>query len=167
MKISILTMCPEFFECFRESHLIKRSREKGLLQLEVIDFRDYAKKDHLILICGHYEGFDARIYPYADELLSVGDYIVSGGEIPAMAVADAVVRLLDGSLREGSADEESFEDGLLEYPQYTRPAVFGGQKVPEVLLSGDHEAIRRWRKEASLEMTEKYRPDLLCETNER
>lgn len=123
--------------------------------------REYAAIKHLILICGHYEGFDARIYPYADELISIGDYVLTGGELAAQVVMDSVIRLLDGSLREGSADEESFENGLLEYPQYTRPAEFRGEKVPEVLLSGDHEAIRIWREKQAKKLTEKVRPDLL------
>ncbi|MBR2527118.1 MAG: tRNA (guanosine(37)-N1)-methyltransferase TrmD [Blautia sp.] len=122
---------------------------------------ELAAREHLILVCGHYEGFDARIYEHGDEIISIGDYILTGGELPAMVVTDAVVRLLKGSLREGSASEESFEKGLLEYPQYTRPADYKGQKVPEVLLSGNHEAIRSWREEEARRLTRKYRPDLL------
>lgn len=122
--------------------------------------RELSGKSHLVLICGHYEGMDERIYSYADEILSIGDYVLTGGELPAMVVTETAVRLLEGSLREGSADEESFEEGLLEYPQYTRPRVFRGLEVPEVLLSGNHEAIRQWRREQSLLRTRKYRPDL-------
>ena len=118
-------------------------------------------KEHLILICGHYEGMDARIYPYADELLSIGDYVLTGGELPAMVICDSVLRLVKGSMKEESIREESFEDGLLEYPQYTRPAEYKGEKVPEVLLSGDHEAIRKWRHEEALRLTKENRPDLL------
>lgn len=128
--------------------------------------RRLSEKRHLILICGHYEGFDARIYPYADELISIGDFILSGGEIPAMAVCDSIVRLLDGSLRDGSASEESFENGLLEYPQYTRPYEYRGAKVPDVLLSGNHDAIKKWREEQAVLLTSEYRPDLLnCQEN--
>ena len=123
--------------------------------------RRFSSVDHLILVCGHFEGFDQRIYSYADEVVSIGDYILTGGELAAMVVTDSVVRLLKGSLRDGSADEESFENGLLEYPQYTRPAVFRGQPVPEVLLSGDHEAIRLWRSAQAVKRTEENRPDLL------
>jgi tRNA (guanine37-N1)-methyltransferase len=123
--------------------------------------REYSKLDHLVLLCGHYEGFDARISRYVDEEISIGDYILTGGELPAMIVCDSVVRLLDGSLREGSADDESFETGLLEYPQYTHPFEFNGDKVPEILLSGNHEAIDRWRREKALEETKRLRPDLL------
>lgn len=122
--------------------------------------REYSSYEHLILICGHYEGFDARIFPYADEIISIGDYILTGGELAAQIITDSVTRLLDGSLKEGSADDESFENGLLEYPQYTRPADFRGDKVPDVLLSGDHEAIRVWREQQALALTKKYRPDL-------
>ena len=128
--------------------------------------RRFSAEDHLILVCGHYEGFDHRIYSYADETISIGDYILTGGELAAMVVTDSVVRLLKGSLRDGSADEESFENELLEYPQYTRPAVFRGQPVPEVLLSGDHEAIRLWRSAQAVRRTEENRPDLL-ETPDR
>lgn len=122
--------------------------------------RVYKEKDHLILISGRYEGIDARVNAYCDELLSVGDYILSGGEIPAMAVIDSIARLL-GTIRQASTEEESFENGLLEYPQYTRPAEFHGMQVPEVLLSGDHEKIRRWRLKKALERTLAQRPDLI------
>ena len=125
--------------------------------------REYSKLDHIVLLCGHYEGFDERIRRYVDEEISIGDYILTGGELPAMIVCDSVVRLLDGSLREGSADDESFETGLLEYPQYTPPFEFNGDKVPEILLSGNHEAIDRWRHEKALEETKRLRPDLLVE----
>ena len=122
---------------------------------------EYAALDHLVLICGHYEGMDARIYGHVDELLSVGDYVLSGGEPAAMIVLDSVARLLPGVLKKESLREESFSSGRLEYPQYTRPADFKGEKVPEVLLSGNHEAIRLWREQAARSRTEKFRPDLL------
>ena len=125
------------------------------------DAHRLAQKSHLILICGHYEGFDARIYPYADERISIGDYILTGGELPAMVIMDSVARLLKGNLKEESIKEESFEQDLLEYPQYTRPYEYRGQKVPEVLLSGNHEEIRRWRQQRSEEITRKERPDLV------
>ena len=120
-----------------------------------------AEKSHLILVCGHYEGVDERFSDYVDEEISVGDYILTGGEIPAMAVTDSILRLLKGNLKEGSAEEESFETGLLEYPQYTHPLEFEGKKVPEILLSGDHEAIEAFRKQEMMRVTQKYRPDLL------
>ena len=122
---------------------------------------EFAGLDHLILICGHYEGFDARILSHTDEMISVGDYVLTGGELPAMIIADSVLRLLPGILKSGSAEEESFENGLLEYPQYTQPADYEGMKVPEVLLSGDHARIRRWRLKESIRLTYRNRPDLL------
>ena len=119
--------------------------------------------DEVVLVCGRYEGFDERVVGYTDEMLSVGDYTLSGGEIPALAVIDTVARLVPGVLgNERSAREESFAEGLLEYPQYTRPAEYRGMKVPEVLLSGDHEEIRRWRHAMSVELTARWRPDLLA-----
>ncbi len=124
--------------------------------------REYAEKDHLILIAGHYEGMDARIYEKVDELVSLGDYIVTGGELPSMIIADSVVRLLDGVLRKASTEDESFENGLLEYPQYTKPREIEGMKVPDVLLSGDHGAIEKWRRQQSLRITKKQRPDLFA-----
>ena len=123
--------------------------------------RRYAQLDHLILLCGHYEGMDERIYRHVDEEISIGDYILTGGEIAAMAVSDAVIRLLPGAIRGESTSEESFENGLLEYPQYTQPAVYEGEVVPEVLLSGNHEKIRKWRLRESLKRTLARRPDLL------
>ena len=109
---------------------------------------------------------DERIYSRVDEQISIGDYILTGGEIAAMAVSDAVIRLLPGAIRDGSTSEESFENGLLEYPQYTQPAVYEGEAVPEVLLSGHHEKIRRWRLRESLRKTLLMRPDLLEEEAE-
>jgi tRNA (guanine37-N1)-methyltransferase len=125
--------------------------------------RELAGMEHLLLICGHYEGVDDRIRLYIDEELSIGDYILTGGEIPALVVVDAVTRLLPGVLGgEGATDEESFQTGLLEYPHYTRPREFEGQEVPEVLLSGDHRRIARWRRQEALRRTLRLRPDLLA-----
>ena len=126
------------------------------------DVRRLAEKDHLILIAGHYEGVDARVYDHVDELISVGDYILSGGEIPVMAVIDSLVRITDGIIRSESTEDESFENGLLEYPQYTKPREIEGMKVPDVLLSGDHGAIEKWRRQQSLRITKKQRPDLFA-----
>lgn len=121
-----------------------------------------SKKQHLILLCGHYEGIDQRVIDkIVDEEISIGDYVLTGGEIPAMVLIDSVSRYVDGVLSNESTDEESFSNGLLEYPQYTRPEVFDNVKVPEVLISGHHENIRKWRKEKSLENTFKKRPELL------
>ena len=219
MRISILTICPEQFGDFKRTPLIARTIENKILELEIIDIREFAdgcfrkvddspygggagmvlrcqpvldaldsvrtmrshtvvlapvgktftqkdshrlsEKEHLILICGHYEGMDARIYEHADELFSIGDYVLTGGELPAMVITDSVMRLVKGAIKEESIQEESFENGLLEYPQYTRPADYKGQKVPEILLSGNHEAIRKWRGEEALRLTKKFRPDLL------
>lgn len=121
----------------------------------------YADLDHLVLLCGHYEGMDARILGHVDEEVSLGDYILTGGELPAMTVTDSIVRLLPGTLRQASTEDESFEDGLLEYPQYTQPRDYEGETVPEVLLSGDHGRIRRWRRKESLRLTKERRPDLM------
>ncbi|MBR3405000.1 MAG: tRNA (guanosine(37)-N1)-methyltransferase TrmD [Firmicutes bacterium] len=234
MKISILTVRPEMFHDFLESHVIARAKQLGAATVEIVDMRDFVKGSfravddspygggrgmilrcepvlkaleavrgegaegserngfgvltaaltpagdrftqkmahelaelsHLILICGQYEGFDERIFSRIDREISLGDFVMTGGEIGAMAVTDAVVRLLKGVLKEGSAEEESFENGLLEYPQYTRPAVYEGMAVPEVLLSGNHEAIAAWRKEAALAKTKERRPDLMENTIE-
>lgn len=122
---------------------------------------ELAELVHVVLICGHYEGFDARIDHYIDEKISVGDYILTGGELPAMTVMNSVIRLLDGTIRKESTKEESFEDGLLEYPQYTHPKVFEGYAVPNVLLSGNHEAIKQWHQEQALKRTKEIRSDLL------
>jgi tRNA (guanine37-N1)-methyltransferase len=124
--------------------------------------REYATVPHLLLLCGHYEGVDQRVLDlYIDEELSVGDYVLTGGEIPAMAVTDAVCRYVEGVISSDSLKEESFSQGLLEYPQYTRPQEFMGIAVPEILRSGNHQEIDKWRKNKALEITKKNRPDLL------
>jgi tRNA (guanine37-N1)-methyltransferase len=123
---------------------------------------ELAKEEHLILLCGHYEGIDQRAIDLIQpEEISVGDYVLTGGELPAMILIDAVSRYVDGVLNKESIEEESFSNGLLEYPQYTRPEIFEGMKVPEVLLSGNHQNIDKWRKEQALEITKNKRPDLL------
>ena len=129
--------------------------------------KELAKLDHLVLIAGHYEGFDERIREYLiDEEISIGDYVLTGGEIPAMTVIDAVIRLIPGVLDKEATENESFsKKGLLDYPQYTRPSDFKGWEVPEVLLSGNHAEIEKWRKEKSVEKTKKARPDLLKKTS--
>lgn len=116
---------------------------------------------HLIIICGHYEGFDERIRSLADLEISIGDFVLTGGEIPSMAICDSIIRLLDGVIDSDSASEESFEGNLLDYPVYTRPADFRGMKVPNVLLSGHHANINEWRKNEQIKRTELRRPDLL------
>lgn len=123
---------------------------------------ELAKQDHLIILCGHYEGIDQRVLDkIVDEEISIGDYVLTGGEIPAMVLMDSVSRYVEGVLKQDSIKEESFTNGLLEYPQYTRPETFEGQKVPEILLTGHHENIEKWRKEQSLKITKQKRPDLL------
>jgi tRNA (guanine37-N1)-methyltransferase len=122
---------------------------------------DLAGRTHLILICPRYEGIDDRIRDLVDIELSIGDYVLTGGELAALVVIDAVTRLLPGAIDEASTIEESFSAGLLEYPQFTRPAEFRGQGVPDVLVSGNHEAVRRWRHDAAVARTKARRPDLL------
>lgn len=218
MKISVLTMFPEFFDSFLSMPLVRRAVSGEKAEIEIVDIKSFApgsfrniddspfgggkgmimrcqpvldalksvRKDssltillspkgelynqkkarelsqteHIILICGHYEGIDARIEKYADSQLSVGDYVLSGGEAASLTVMDSVIRLLDGVLRDGSADDETHENGLLEYPQYTRPADYEGDRVPQVLLSGNQKKIDEWRLTQSLLLTEKYRPDM-------
>lgn len=124
---------------------------------------EYAKYDNITLLCGHYEGIDERIIDMiVDEEISIGDYVLTGGELPALVFLDTVSRKIDGVLSsQDNVQDESFEDGMLEYPQYTRPVEFNGMKVPDVLLSGNHQNIYKWRKEQSLEITKKRRPDLM------
>ena len=125
-----------------------------------------AQQDHLLFICGHYEGIDERVYSLADVCISLGDYVLSSGELASMVVIDAVVRKLPGVLgNDASALDESFSDGLLEYPQYTRPASYRGMDVPEVLLSGNHAAVDAWRRRMSIERTAQLRPDLLVDAD--
>ena len=124
--------------------------------------KELSKEKHLILICGHYEGIDQRVLDeIVDEEISIGDYVLTGGELPAMVLIDSVSRYVEGVLNDESTAEESFASNLLEYPQYTRPEEFHGNKVPEVLISGHHENIKKWREEKSLEVTKRKRPDLL------
>ena len=219
MKFDVLTLFPEMFEILNQS-IIGKAIEKNLIDIHLINIRDFSKdkhkkvddtpygggagmvmkpdvvydayqsikdrnarviymspqgnplnqkkveelskENHLIILCGHYEGIDQRVLDkIVDEEISIGDYVLTGGEIPAMVLIDSVSRYVEGVLKEDSIKEESFSNGLLEYPQYTRPEVFEGMKVPEVLLSGHHENIEKWRKEKSLEMTKKKRPDIL------
>ena len=163
------------FDCFE--HVRKLSPEKGrtiLLTPQGQRFNqkkaaELSKEKRLILIAGKYEGFDERIRIGLDaEQISIGDYVLNGGELAAMVIIDAVVRLLPGALGdEDSAKDDSFSNGLLEYPQYTRPEVFRDMKVPDILLSGDHAKIAEWRKQQSLERTKKWRPDLLKDNNDK
>ncbi len=224
MRFDILTLFPEMFEALNES-IIGRAKEKGIIEINVINIRDFSKdkhkkvddtvygggagmlirpdvvmdsyesvksekskviylspqgkkltqemvvnfaknEEHLILLCGHYEGIDQRVLDnIVDEEISIGDYVLTGGELPAMVLVDSISRYLEGVITEESTDEESFSNGLLEYPQYTRPEVFNDVKVPEVLLSGHHENIKKWRRQKSLEITLEKRPDLIENAN--
>ncbi len=228
MKITILTLFPEMFSGPFDHSIVKRAKEKGLIDINFINVRDfgigkhqviddtsygggvgmvmrvdvlheaiksakckvqsakcnektvllsasgktfkqqtakeYSQLDHLILICGHYEGVDARIEHYIDEEISIGDFVLTGGEIPAMLIIDSVTRLIDGVITEGATEDESFSEKngmLLEYPHYTKPQEYEGRKVPEILLSGNHPKITEWKKEEVVKKTRRIRPDLL------
>lgn len=228
MVIDILTLFPEMFAGPFDASIIKRARARGLLQINLVNIRDFSpnkhrtvddtpygggagmvmgpepifnavdwlksqrgepdriilltpcgrlftqevarelsREKHLVLICGHYEGIDERVSEaLATDEISIGDYVLTGGELPAMVLVDAVCRLIPGTLGESaSAEEESFSDGLLEYPQYTRPREYRGLAVPEVLLSGHHEKIRLWRRRQALLRTLAARPELLAKAS--
>ena len=122
---------------------------------------DLSHEKHLIIICGHYEGFDERIKTICDMEISIGDYILTGGEIPCMVLIDSITRLIDGVIRKESYENESFSDNLLDYPTYTKPRTYEGLSVPDALVNGDHEKINKWRREQQIKLTEKNRPDLL------
>lgn len=220
MRFTVLTIFPQMFTGLEES-MIKRAQEAELIDIKLIDFRDYAESKHknvddvpygggagmvlkpepiyravhdlecpqgkrktvlltpqgsvfnqkkaleladyneLVLLCGHYEGFDERIRFLADEEISIGDYVITGGELAAMVIIDAVARLVPGVLgKKSSAEQDSHSQGLLEYPQYTRPSEYEGLSVPEILLSGHHGYIQKWRRKESLRRTFLRRPDL-------
>lgn len=147
-------------ECPSKGRVILMSPQGLLLTQDKL--KELSGEKNLIVLCGHYEGVDERVRAHlADEEISIGDYVLAGGEIPAMVMVDALVRLIPGVLNVSSLEEESFADGLLEYPQFTRPREYEGMCVPEILLSGDHENIRRWRYQEALKRTLKLRPDLL------
>lgn len=220
MKFDVLTLFPQMFETLKES-IIGKAIEKELIDINLINIRDFSKdkhkkvddtpygggagmvirpdvvydaydsikdkenakviylspqgnvlnqrkvenlskEEHIILLCGHYEGIDQRVIDeIVDEEISIGDYVLTGGEIPAMVLIDSVSRYIDGVLNESSIEEESFSKGILEYPHYTRPEEFRGIKVPEILKSGHHGNIKKWRKEQAIKITGKKRPDLL------
>ncbi len=219
MKIDILTLFPHMFDGFLTESIMKRAIEKGKVEINIIDIRDYTPyknnqvddyqfgggggmimmcepvfnavesirtkdshvilltprgktynekkayelkdKKHLIIICGHYEGFDERIYTLADELISIGDFILTGGELPSMMITDSVVRLIDGVITSTSLEFESFNDNLLDYPVYTKPRNFRGMEVPEVLVNGNHKLINEYRESERRRITKEYRDDLL------
>lgn len=222
MKISILTLFPNMFKGPFDESIIRRAYEKGLVEIQLTNIRDfgigahqvvddtpygggvgmvmkvdvvhaalkevtkktypkqkiilmsaqgkkfdqkmadeYSHLDHLVIISGHYEGIDTRIRDYIDEEVSVGDFVTTGGEIPSMLIADSVTRRIPGVLKNEATENESFQKGLLEHPQYTKPPIYEGKEVPEVLLSGNHKAINEWREQLSHEETKEKRPDLL------
>ena len=131
-------------------------------KLDQAKVEELSKEEHLIILCGHYEGIDQRVIDkIVDEEISIGDYVLTGGEIPAMVLIDAVSRYQEGVLSKDSIQEETFSNGILEYPQYTRPEIFEGIRVPEVLISGNHQNVDKWRKEEALRITRAKRPDLL------
>ena len=160
----MVLMCEPIFRAIEdiktdESLVIMMSPSGKVFKQEVAI--DLSKQKHLILLCGHYEGFDERIRTIVDMELSIGDYVLTGGEVPAMAVTDAVTRLIPGVITNESLDSESFNDGLLDYPNYTKPAEFRGMRVPEVLLSGHHENIKKYRDEERIKRTKEVRSDLV------
>ncbi len=220
MRIDILTLFPDMVKGFLNESIIKRSIDKGLVTINVINFREYSKlsnsqvddtpygggagmvlrcepifeclddiktpesfvilttpdgikynqsvakdlslnKSHIIIICGHYEGFDERIRTLCDMEISLGDYILTGGELAACVITDSITRLVDGAINKESLDSESFTDNLLDYPTYTRPREYRGLEVPDILLSGDHKKIDEWRNKKRIEKTMERRPDLL------
>jgi len=122
--------------------------------------KELSLKEDITIVCGHYEGIDERVNKYVDELISIGDYILTGGEIASMAISDSIIRLLKGAITSASLDNESFNDNLLEYPQYTEPYEYKGDKVPDILYSGNHTAISKYNRKQQLYITKKYRPDL-------
>lgn len=221
MEIIVLSLFPKMFDGFLSESIIKRAIDKNIVNIRVINFRDYSVYNNnqvddtpygggagmvlmcdpifrcldeirddgsyvvllspegnrynqekareyknikkLIIICGHYEGFDERIKEEADEIVSVGDYILTGGEIGAMAIMDSVIRLVPGVINNESLDDESFNDGLLDYPVYTKPEEYRGKKVPSILLSGNHQKIKNYRYNERIRVTKEKRPDLLSE----
>ena len=219
MKIDILTLFPEMYNGFKEESIIKRAIDKGIVEVNIIDFRKYSnepnnkvddtpygggsgmvlmcdpifraiddiktdeskvimltpdgktynqstaydlsKEKHIILLCGHYEGFDERIRSIVDLEISIGDYILTGGELASMVVADSIIRLVDGVITKDSHLNDSFNDNLLDYETYTKPSEYRGMKVPDVLLSGDHKKIDEFRQNSRYNRTKDRRPDLL------
>lgn len=160
----MILMCEPVFRAVEsiktpDSHVVLLTpRGKTYNEKKAYEFKE---KKHIIIICGHYEGFDERIYSLADELVSIGDFILTGGELPAMMITDSVVRLIDGVITSTSLEYESFNDNLLDYPVYTKPRDFRGMLVPDVLVSGDHKKIKEFRENERRRITKEYRDDLL------
>ncbi len=159
----MLLMCDPIFKAIED--LKKKNTKVIMMSPDGIKYDqnkayELAKEKDLIILCGHYEGFDERISSIVDEKISIGDYVLTGGELPSMVLMDSITRLIPGVIKEESHIKDSFNDNLLDYPQYTKPREYKGMKVPDVLLSGDHKKIDEWRKEEALKKTEKERPDL-------
>lgn len=160
----MIMMCEPVFNAVesiktKDSYVILLTpRGKTYNEKKAYELKD---KKHLIIICGHYEGFDERIYSLADELISIGDFILTGGELPAMMISDSVIRLIDGVITSTSLEYESFNDNLLDYPVYTKPRDFRGMEVPEVLLSGNHKLINEFRESERKRITKEYRQDIM------
>ena len=160
----MVLMCDPIFRCLDEirtpkSHIIILSPEGSIYNEKKA--RELSKYEDIILICGHYEGFDERIKTLADEIISVGDFVLTGVEIPAMLIADSIIRLLPGAITNESLESESFNENLLDYPVYTKPAVYRDMNVPDILLSGDHKKIDDYRESERIRLTKEKRPDLL------
>lgn len=160
----MILMCDPIFRAIddlkKEDSIVIMMTPSGKVFKQSIAY-DLSKNTHLIILCGHYEGFDERIKSIVDLELSIGDYVLTGGELPSMVVMDSVIRLIDGVINENSLMTESFNDGLLDYPNYTKPVEYRGMKVPEVLLSGHHQNIAKYRYEEQIRLTKENRPDLL------
>ena len=162
-----MVLCPQpIFDCIKsirtdDSFVIMLTPEGKVYNQEMA--LNLKNKKHLILLCGHYEGFDERIKSICDMFISVGDFILTGGEIPSMLITDSIVRLLDGVIEKESLETESFNNKLLDYPTYTKPQVYEGMEVPKVLLSGDHKKIAEYRKQEQIKKTKELRPDLMEE----
>ncbi len=160
----MVLMCQPIFDCIKslktdDSIVIMLTPDGEIYnQKKAIEL---SKKKHLIFLCGHYEGFDERIRSICDMFISIGDYVLTGGELASMVLVDSITRLLEGAITKESLDSESFSNNLLDYPTYTKPREYAGMEVPEVLLSGDHKKIDEWRKLQQIEKTRKLRPDLL------
>lgn len=160
----MLLRCEPIFECIDDiktpdSKIIILSPEGKTYNQS--DAKRLSLCKHLIIICGHYEGFDERVKTLADEIISIGDFVLTGGELAASIIVDSVVRLIPGVISENSLESESFSDGLLDYPTYTKPCEYRGMKVPDILLSGDHAKIDKWREEMRIEKTKNNRPDMI------
>lgn len=162
--VGMVLRCEPVFDCIddikkKDSKIILMTPDGKVYKQNIA--LDLSKEKHLIIICGHYEGFDERIRTLADYEISIGDYILTGGEIPAMVVVDSVTRLIKGVINEDSKESESFNDNLLDYETYTKPSNYRNMLVPDVLLSGDHKKIKEWREKSRIDRTKKIRPNLL------